>query len=243
MKDDGHNIIDVTAFNTDGFDVSGKNVWIHDCNVWNQDDSFCVKGSSENMLFERVNASGFGLTIGSIGGGDVVRNITFRDAYMHRTVKGIYMKFNQHADEKLGTMTDVLYENIVMDEPEQYAIWIGPAQQSDSRNFWAGHPCSIFWPQLPGSSCTAPALGMFSNITLRNITINNPKASPGLLYANSSGPMRNVVFDNVIVNNPGKKPFGTNYFCKGVENGVATGTTWPVPPCFQDKTNRATFVV
>ena len=29
-------VIDMTAFNTDGFDVSGKNVWIHDCQIWNQ---------------------------------------------------------------------------------------------------------------------------------------------------------------------------------------------------------------
>ena len=33
---DNHNVIDMTAFNTDGFDVSGRNVWIHDCTVWNQ---------------------------------------------------------------------------------------------------------------------------------------------------------------------------------------------------------------
>lgn len=41
---------------------------------------------------ERVNASGFGLTIGSIGAtvnNTCVRNITFRDATMHRTLKGI----------------------------------------------------------------------------------------------------------------------------------------------------------
>ena len=33
---DNHNVVDLTAFNTDGFDVSGRNVWIHDCTVWNQ---------------------------------------------------------------------------------------------------------------------------------------------------------------------------------------------------------------
>jgi hypothetical protein len=33
---DGHGVIDETAFNTDGFDVSGDNVWIHDCSIWNQ---------------------------------------------------------------------------------------------------------------------------------------------------------------------------------------------------------------
>ena len=76
----------MTAFNTDGFDVSGRNVWIHDCNVWDQDDCIAVKGTSENMLFERINASGIGLTIGSIGN-SVVNNITFRDSYMYHTWK------------------------------------------------------------------------------------------------------------------------------------------------------------
>ena len=33
---DNHNVIDMTAFNTDGFDVTGRNVWIHDCSIWNQ---------------------------------------------------------------------------------------------------------------------------------------------------------------------------------------------------------------
>ena len=55
-----------------------------------QDDCIAVKAASpasENMLFERINASGVGMTIGSIGC-DVVNNITFRDVYMHRTFKG-----------------------------------------------------------------------------------------------------------------------------------------------------------
>ena len=30
MDDDGHNLIDMTAFNTDGFDVTGTNVWIRE---------------------------------------------------------------------------------------------------------------------------------------------------------------------------------------------------------------------
>ena len=35
-REDGHGVVDITAFNTDGFDVTGRNVWIHDCTVWNQ---------------------------------------------------------------------------------------------------------------------------------------------------------------------------------------------------------------
>ena len=78
--EDGHGLVDLTAFNTDGFDVSGqviheniciesdlgcnqfnfakkfiwvairckniiqgRNVWIHDVTVWNQDDCIAVK--------------------------------------------------------------------------------------------------------------------------------------------------------------------------------------------------------
>lgn len=78
---DRHDVVDMTAFNTDGFDVTGRDVWIHDVEVWNQDDTIAVKDSSEDMLFERIVASGVGLTIGSIGN-SVVRNITFRDCTM-----------------------------------------------------------------------------------------------------------------------------------------------------------------
>lgn len=33
---DGHGLLDLTAFNTDGIDVSGHNVYIHDADIWNQ---------------------------------------------------------------------------------------------------------------------------------------------------------------------------------------------------------------
>lgn len=126
---DGHDRIDLSAFNTDGFDVSGEYVHIHDCDIWNQDDCIAVKEDAQHMLFERINASGLGLTIGSIGS-KTVNNITFRDAYMHNTYKGIYMKFQDASSP--GSISNITYENIVIDNPEQWAIWIGPAQQSDS---------------------------------------------------------------------------------------------------------------
>jgi len=235
---DSHSVLDITAFNTDGFDMSScDDVWVHDCAVWNQDDCFDVKDNTKNVVIERVNASGVGLTIGSIA--STVRNITFRDAYMHHTSKGIYMKFRGG-----GLVTDVLYENIVIDQPEQWAIWIGPAQQCDGCHLTDlcstdGGPCSLCWPKLPGSQCNAPDGALFANITLRNITINSPKQSAGVLIANVSTPMQNITFDNVVVNNMPKQPWGDGgYYCKNV-NGVATGTTSPVPPCFRDKTDRA----
>jgi polygalacturonase len=127
---DGHSMMDISAFNTDGFDISGHDVYVHDCNCYAQDDCFTVKdnydGVSENMLFENNNASGMAMVLGSIGGTHV-RNITFRNFVVHNSFKGIYTKFRGGS----GKMTDITFENIIMDSIEQYPIWIGPAQQAD----------------------------------------------------------------------------------------------------------------
>eukprot|EP01033_Poteriospumella_lacustris_P014073 gene14073-10054_t len=225
---DTHTLVDLQAFNTDGFDVTGKNVYIHDSVIWNQDDCISVKDGSQDMLFERITCSGLGLVVGSIGD-SVVRNITFRDSYMPNTFKGIYMKTRWYDGAPIGdqaAISDVLYQNITMDNPEQYAIWIGPAQQT-------GQPCSLLWTITKNAECHMSGYQTWSNIVLRDITINNPKNSPGVLMGNSSNPMQGIVFENVVVNNPGTKPWGDQfYYCEGM-NGVAKGSTTPVPPCFQ----------
>jgi len=222
-----HTILDLQAFNTDGFDVSDQNVHIHDCNIWNQDDCIAVKDGSINMMFERISCSGLGLVIGSIGSSKV-QNITFRDSVMPRTFKGIYMKTRWNDGAPIGdeaSITDVFYYNITMDRPQQYPIWIGPAQQT-------GQPCNLAWPQVEKAQCIMSGYQTWKNIVLRDIFINNPDNSPGVLMGNSSNPMTNVVFDNVVVTRPGEKPFGPNYYCDGVL-GTVTGHTYPVPSCFQ----------
>lgn len=244
-KADSHGAIDLTAFNTDGFDVAGRNIHIHDCTVWNQDDTFAIKADknmvTENVLIERVHASGVGLTIGSIGA-HTVRNITFRDVVMHHTNKGIYIKFRSSGAEG-GSITDVLYENVVIDTPNSWPIWIGPAQQDIKQatgfyNPCHGDPCSLCWPALKSANCDSPA-GEFANITLRNITILNPKGSPGVIFGNDSNPIKGLVFDGVRVENPPEGgAWGKDYYyCKGVSSGIAKGSTWPVPPCFEDQTD------
>ena len=137
-----------------------------------------------------------------------------------------------------GLIEDVTFENIVVDGPTQWPIWIGPAQQSDSRRLCAAHPCSICWPFFPSAECTSP-LSQYRNILLKNITINSSKLSPGVIFANESMPMENVVFEDVVFNSPGGSPWGESYFCEGVTGGLAKGTTWPVPSCFEDQTTHA----
>ena len=66
-KDDSHGIWNLDAFNTDGFDVAGRDIHIHDCTVWNQDDCFTIQPldstahnakCTENVVVEDVTASG-----------------------------------------------------------------------------------------------------------------------------------------------------------------------------------------
>lgn len=72
----------------------------------------------------------------------------------------------------------------------------------------------------------------WKNILIKDVTINNPEGSPGLIFGNSSNPIQNIIFDNVVVVNPGSEPFGMNYYCDGVKNGVVKGNTSPTPSCF-----------
>jgi hypothetical protein len=60
---------------------------------------------------------------------------------------------------------------------------------------------------------------------------------------NEDFPIKNLTFEDVKFNNPGMKPWGDDYFkCENVVNGVAKGTTWPVPKCLKDETtaNKST---
>jgi len=228
-----HSPYELTAFNTDGYDVTGRNVYIHDSSVWCQDDGIAVKDGSEDMLFERMDVSGVGITIGSIGASNV-RNITFRDIRSSNPFKGIYLKFRSDG----GNITDVTYENIALEAPEQWPIWIGPAQQSDSSRLCAAHPCSLCWPTDPWATCDAPD-SQYKNILLKNVSIDSPRESLGVIIGSATSPMINVTFQDVVATNmnPDGAWGAAQYYCKGVASGRATGRTNVVPPCFEDATD------
>merc|ERR1712232_1029863 len=109
----------------------------------------------------------------------------------------------------------------------QVPIWVGPAQQADSKN-----ACSLLWPKL-GKCPMAPG-GIFRNLLFKNITINSPKGGPGVLIGSEENPMKNVVFKDVKVNKPGRGHWGFDYYTHSVDKStcVAKGQTSPVPPNF-----------
>eukprot|EP01084_Bolivina_argentea_P248964 416581_1 len=193
---------------------------------------------SRDMLFENINASGLGLTIGSIGPSihhSCVDNITFRNVYMYKTVKGIYMKSDPGNPTEDGVIQNVLYENVTMDKPTQYSIWIGPQQA-----VYSGC-CELTWPQNPRAKCPVPFEITWENITLRNITVNDPQKSAGtvdnpyfsVVLGNNTNPMKNITFDHVVITGFGNK----SYACDGVIQGMSIHGTYPIPSCF-NQTNK-----
>jgi len=73
---------------------------------------------------------------------------------------------------------------------------------------------------------------IYENITLHNITIINPKKSPGIIFGCSRQPMKNVLFNSVMAK--GLPANNTNYYlCKNVAAGSSTRGTMPVPSCFK----------
>ena len=234
--------------NTDGIDPNGKDIWIHDSTIVNDDDSIAVKPMSqsgghglplnctENILIENMHLTGFGASIGSVpphSDHNCVRNITFRNISMPGTGKGVYVKSNPTCDgTNSAEITNIVYEDITMDKPLWWPVWIGPQQQQEPGTA-LGRKCALQYPIL--NHCPTQGCVSFTNITLRRITITDPLLSPGVIMGNTTAGVNNMhglVFEDVVVENPGMWPYKRNYQCK-FASGVAKGKTSPVPPCFE----------
>ena len=105
------------------------------------------------------------MSIGSISPSNnfnCIRNISFKNVYMIRPLKGIYVKTNP-GDQGKGVVENILYKNFTMDRPIWWAIYIGPQQMKEPDG---DGPGCMFYPYDPKGQCTTQPL-----VTLRNITL------------------------------------------------------------------------
>jgi hypothetical protein len=216
--------------NTDGFDVAGQNVYIHDVFVRNFDDAVAVKPGtdmdgwcSENYLIERVTVqAGVGLTVGSVPsntGVNCVRNVTFRDSYSEAPIKFLYVKSNPPDDpNNPGTaiIDGVTYQNIISNTSIRDSIYLGPQQQSQPGTGGPG-----WWP------ATNPDVTI-QNVAYRNITaVDGLWFWPGVFRRNETNPSVNISLTDVHVSVWNAT---ANYICNWTTGPVIDSS--PVPPCF-----------
>ncbi|KAF4536996.1 Rhamnogalacturonase b protein [Lasiodiplodia theobromae] len=95
---------------TDGVDVWGENLWVHDVEVSNGDECVTVKSPAKNFLIESIhcNLSG-GTAIGSLGTNTNISNVHYRNLYMNQA-DACYLKSNGGN----GTVSDIMWENVLI---------------------------------------------------------------------------------------------------------------------------------
>ena len=200
--------------NTDGIDVEGRDIHIHDCEIDNFDDAVAVKPShggpdaspdnpllaacTENVIVEDIRVvNGVGMSIGSVSPSDemnCVRNVTFRRVNFTHPFKAIYVKTetsNAHDSPRSSAVIEnVLYEHIRVESPRWFPVYVGPQQMlhiTDS----SGGLCMAD----PMACVTEPRVRI-TNLTLRDVVINGGLA-PSVLLCDARAPCEGVTLDRV----------------------------------------------
>lgn len=153
---------DMFPFNTDGIDVSGKNIYIRDSMISNYDDAICIKPNdydtpslnginmscTENIVIDNIYVyKGVGLSVGSVASSKhhCIRNVVFQNIVTDQPIKFIYIKTgNQHdATSVQGYIENITYRNMTANDALLWPIYIGPQQQKEPDGTGDG-----FWPNV-----------------------------------------------------------------------------------------------
>jgi len=151
-----------------------------------------------------------------------------------QTGKGVYVKSNGNPCNdgvSSSQISNILYEGMRITKPAWWAVWVGPQQQTEPYEPDANSgKCSLAYPIV--DHCPAPACADFINITLKDIVIEDPVMSPGILMGNVSNPME-VHFVNVTVTGPLPSwPYGDDGYDVVATKGTCDELTSPCPPTF-----------
>jgi polygalacturonase len=224
--------------NTDGIDISGKDIYFRNLTIQNFDDAVAVKPTkrydntftncTENILIEDcVVKYGVGMSIGSVPPNEnlkCVRNVTFRNIKFINPLKAIYIKPNP-GDSGSGLIANITYENIEIIDALWWAVYVGTQQQQQPHS-GGGTGCSFFYP-LPGTKCETDPLVTIDTVVLRNVNIYGGLLSPGILICNATNPCTNFLFDNVNVYNRSVFPVQDGFLCDSIQGFARNSNLFP----------------
>jgi polygalacturonase len=211
--------------NTDGIDPSGRNILIQNITCENYDDVVAVKpgklltdGCTQNVTVDGARVfMGVGMSIGSVPPDteiNCIRDVWIRNVHFINPLKAIYVKTNS-GKEGFGIIDNINYQNISIDSPVLWPIYIGPQQQKEPNGGGDG-----IWP-------SPQPLVNITNILLQNITSEKGWMNAGVLRCAESNPCRGFTLDGVHVSGWAS----SFYVCENTEGTVTDST--PVPSCMQ----------
>ena len=159
------------AHNTDGVDVHGSPAWIHRNFISTGDDNVALH-ANDTLIEDNEFGTGHGASIGSLGEGVALSNITVRRCTFADTVQACRIKVDPTSS---GYLRDVTYSDLAL------------------RNVGTSIVLTLFYPKpAPGQS---PKLKV-SNITFENIVSVNAGAAGEFTCADSD-PCEAITVRNV----------------------------------------------
>jgi len=230
------NGIDIPIFplNTDGIDPTGENMVFRNIKITNFDDAIVAKPGSinnrytnctSNILAENIDITfGVGLSIGSISPnsvGNCIKDILFRNIKFSYPLKAIYIKTNP-GDEGYGMVSNITFENIVMDHPVWWGVYIGPQQMKEPSGDGPG--CMVY----PLQPCPTQPLISITNITLRNVTSEGGYLPAGIIRCNKTNPCTGFKFEDVTIKSFFWDTLKQGYISEYIE-GETSGNVFPDP--------------
>ena len=210
----------VMAPNTDGIDVHGTPFYVHHTHIDVGDDNVAVHAS--DVLVEDCHFGGdavghgephgHGASIGSVGAGAKLQNITFRRIFFENTHVGPNIKV--HGDATDGYVRDVVYEDLVISNASLENLVI-------HTDYGGGRLAAPAPPRPPTSGSSGSAFTV-SNVLYKNITATGTSEQGGF---SCSEAVMCVNITMVDVHTDGK-PDG--YVCKST-TGSAHDVSPPIP--------------
>lgn len=228
-----------SAPNTDGFNIGGHDIHIHDSYVHNGDDCIPVFSwnhtDTYNVLAERVEChcgtNGGVVILGNYSncawGGGNIRNVTFRDMLVNGTNQGAGMKIcNSQNNATQMVASDVTWENVHITGPRFAATYINVYNEDVGPKYsnFTGVHCAPTGPADRTSDWMRA-----DGFTFRNVTGSLlPDTLPGCFLCAPESPCSDIVFDGVdfTLMNGAAAPA---YNCSNVGNVSASGNSVPAP--------------
>jgi len=112
--------VPVPSHNTDGVDVHGSPAYIHDCHISVGDDHVAMH-ANDTLVENCVFGTGHGASIGSLGFGTALKNITVRACSFDGAAQALRIKADTQSS---GFLRDVLYADLELKDCEQSVMLI-----------------------------------------------------------------------------------------------------------------------
>ena len=164
------------SHNTDGIDVHGNFAYIHDSHISVGDDHVAMH-ANDTLVSNCVFGTGHGLSIGSLGDGTYMQNITVRDSTMTGGAQAIRIKADTQSS---GFLKDVVYTGLTLKDCNLTILITSTYSAIEELEAPAG-----------GSSTL-----QIANVTFSDITASGAQVA-GQIDCSPSAPCEQLVFDNI----------------------------------------------